>query len=97
MLGLLLLLNIVDYLLTVLLLSYGALELNPLLRIAVGSGVRVFSALKLGLLPLSVVLLLIWLAPYLPQRGYGALKYSTVGMAVVVLWNIVSLVSWRLL
>ena len=85
-------LNTLDYLLTAIALSYGAMELNPVMRALTSEG-WLFAIIKVGILPLLVVALL----PRLRRQGRGIATALVIGMGLVVVWNIIGLASWRLL
>jgi hypothetical protein len=98
---LILLLSVTDALLTLLLLSHGALEANPVMALFVRSGTHGFVAVKLALTAGGVVLL----AVVARGRAFGWLPVSTILYALLVaylvligyeLWLLHQVAAWPL-
>ena len=80
--GLWLFLNLVDFSLTQVALSYGAQEWNWFLR---GLSIPIFALVKFGLTTIAIAWLSIW-------RSLKFLKWLNVAFAILAIWNIYDLV-----
>jgi len=88
-----LLLSVSDALLTLTLISHGALEENPMMAPLVRGSVGVFAAVKLGLTAIGVVLLL----AFARVRAFGRLPVGTLLYVVLTVYAILVAYELRLL